>query len=170
MSSGRAFSAYTSLCRSLKYLLKISYFIQDYPKVAGIRFLRLFVLAGWKHVLCLKKYHKNERHLWLVSHVLTKLWQNVCPINMHILIYWYARCNCKLWKVPWFYRVFWVFSYIIDKHSLLYHHQTFTDCVFNQCTHFGLSTWQMWLQVMEGSLIQLRFLGILVNYSMFDML
>ena len=28
--------AYTILCRGLEYLLKIPYFIQDYPYVAGI--------------------------------------------------------------------------------------------------------------------------------------
>ena len=31
----------------------------------------------------------------------------------------------------------------------LYLHQIFTDCVFNQYTHFAMSIFQMWLQVME---------------------
>ena len=44
-----------------------------------------------------------------------------------ILTYWYARCICKLWNALWFYCVFWVLI----------------------C--------QMYLQVMEGSLILLRF-------------
>ena len=35
-----AFINYTSLCRSLKYLLKIPYFVQDYPNVPG--FSKLF--------------------------------------------------------------------------------------------------------------------------------
>ena len=45
--------------------------------------------------------------------------QNVCLLNSHILIYWYARCDCKLCDAHWFYCVFWVFSYIIDDHSCL---------------------------------------------------
>ena len=44
--------------------------------------------------------------------------------------------------------------------ELLYLHQTFTDYVSNQYTHFGLLTCQMWLQVMKCSLIWFRFLGI----------
>ena len=36
---------------------------------------------------------------------------------------------------------------------------TFTECVSNQWTYFDISTCQMWLQVMERSLILLRFLG-----------
>ena len=58
-------------------------------------------------------------HLCLVTHILTKLSQNVCLINTHIFMYWYARCTCKLWKVPWLYCVFEVFSYRIDNHSCL---------------------------------------------------
>ena len=66
-----------------------------------------------------KKYHKNERHLSLVTHSVTKLSQNMCLINTHILVYWHDRCDYKLWNAPWFYCVFWVFSYIIDEHSCL---------------------------------------------------
>ena len=67
-----------------------------------------------------RKYHKNERYLCLLGHIFTKLSHNVCLIYRHILIYWYGRCDCKLWKVYWFYCVFWIFSYIIDNHSCLY--------------------------------------------------
>ena len=42
---------------------------------------------------CLKKYHKNERHLCLVAYIFTKLSQNVCLINTNILMYWHFRCN-----------------------------------------------------------------------------
>ena len=45
--------------------------------------------------LCLKKYHKYERQLCLETHNFTKLLQNMCLINTHILVYRYARCNCK---------------------------------------------------------------------------
>ena len=44
-----------------------------------------------------------------------------------------------------------------------YLHQTFTECVSNQYTHFNVSTCQMWLQVIEHFLILLRFfLGIFI--------
>ena len=66
-----------------------------------------------------KKYHKNERHLCLITHFFTKLSQIVFLITMHILMYRYAIYNCKLWKAFWFYCVFRRFSYIIDGHSCL---------------------------------------------------
>ena len=49
--------------------------------------------------ICLKKYHKSEWHLYLVRHNFTKLSQNMCLIDTHILIYRYSRCDCKLWNV-----------------------------------------------------------------------
>ena len=109
-----------------------------------------------------EKISQNERHLCLVAHILTKLSQNVCLINIHTLVYQYTKCNCMLWKAFQFYYIFWVFSYIIDKHSCLkckYLHQTFTDCISDSNKHFGMSICQMWLQVMECFQIQLHFLG-----------
>ena len=50
--------------------------------------------------------HKHERHFRLVAHIFTKLSQNVCLINIHILIYLHARYDCKLWNALWFYYVF----------------------------------------------------------------
>ena len=47
--------------------------------------------------------------------------------------------------------------------------KTFTDCVSNLCTDFGVSICQMWLHVMKSSLIQLHILGIFVYYNMFQM-
>ena len=38
-----------------------------------------------------------------------------------------------------------------------YYHQIFTECGFNQCTYFDVLTCQMWLQVIERSLIMLSF-------------
>ena len=43
--------------------------------------------------LCMKKYHKNEQHLCLVTHSFTKLSQNMCLINM---VYQYANCRTPL--------------------------------------------------------------------------
>ena len=45
----------------------------------------------------------------------------------------------------------------------VYLHQTFTECVSYQYTNFDVSTCQMWLQVMERSLILLCFLGIFTH-------
>ena len=47
-----------------------------------------------------------------------------------------------------------------------YLHQTFTECMFNQYTHFDTSTCQMWLQVVECHLILLHFLGIFIHYCL----
>ena len=89
-------TVYTSLCRGLEYLLKISYFNQDYPNVAEFF---MFNTLCWGRSKTLpyvwKKYHKNEQNLSLVTHIFTKLSQNVCQNNMHILMYRYDRCNCK---------------------------------------------------------------------------
>ena len=59
-----------------------------------------------------------------------------------------------------------------------YFHQTFIECVPNQYTHFNVSTYQMWLQIVERLLIQyaikiLGTLGIFIYYYwpfMFELL
>ena len=82
-----ASTAYTNLCRRLKYLLKEPYIIQDYPiTCSDFWFSRLDVWADRKHFPMSKKYHKNEWHLRLVRHSLTKLSQNMYLINIHIRI------------------------------------------------------------------------------------
>ena len=43
----------------------------------------------------------------------TKLLRIVCLINTFILIWWYARCNWKLRKVPWFNCVLWNFQCLL---------------------------------------------------------
>ena len=95
----RASTAYTSFCRGLKYLLKVRYIILNYPNVARFLISEILCLGRAKILTYVwKKYHKTERHLSLVTHNFTKLSQNVCLISTYILIYRYARCNCKLWK------------------------------------------------------------------------
>ena len=98
----------------------------------------------------------NDICVWYITHSFTKLSLNVCIINTHILIYWYARCNCKLWKGIWFYCVFsffFVHNWRIFMSEVLYLQQTFIECVSNQYIHFNVSTCQIWLQVMEHHLI-----------------
>ena len=63
---------------------------------------------------------KNKWHyLCLVEHIIGKLSRNLYLINTNTLIHWKARFDCQLWKVLWFYYVFWVLLYIIDDYSCL---------------------------------------------------
>ena len=120
---------YINLCRGMKYLLKIPYFIQDYPNLAGFLISNTVFVTGCKHCpIFEEKYHKNERHFCLETHSFLKLSQNVCLINTLILMYPYDRYVCKLWSAFRFYCIFFGGIFIIiDEHSCLY--QTFTDCV-----------------------------------------
>ena len=63
---------------------------------------------------------KSELHLYLVTYIFTKLSQNVCLIDAHILTYCYATCNFRLWKDSSFYCIYLgIFIYIIDDRSCL---------------------------------------------------
>ena len=79
----------------------------------------------------------------LVTHIFTKYLQNVGLINTHILIYWHARCQCKLWNPLWFYYIFLsiFIHYYWPLSEFLYVHQTFL--------HTNISTCQMSQQVIE---------------------
>ena len=75
----------------------------------------------------------------------------------NILIYWQARCDCKLWNTLRFYCVFWVFSYIF------YHQSCLNCCISTKLSlvvyliDTDMSVYRMWLQVMKSLLIWLRF-------------
>ena len=45
------------------------------------------LFRGLEYSLSLKKYHKYQQHLFLVTHIFSKLSQNMCLIITHILIY-----------------------------------------------------------------------------------
>ena len=75
-----------------------------------------FIGQAGNTALCLKN---NITKMGLVVHNFTKHSQNVCLINIHILMYRHARYDCKLWNAFWFYNVFWALSYIINDHSCL---------------------------------------------------
>ena len=108
--------------------------------------------------------NKNERHFCLLTHFLTKLSQNVCLINMHIFLYWHARCDCKLYHVLWLYCVFFLLILahnqnhsclnfciivklsqticLIDTHNLVYQNARY-DCrlwkfLWINCVFFGI--------------------------------
>ena len=78
--------AYTSSCRGLKYLVKITYIIQDYANVARFLIFETLYLDESKTLPYVWiKYPQNERHLCLVTHSLTKHSQKVYLIDTHIL-------------------------------------------------------------------------------------
>ena len=146
--------AYPRLYRGLEYLLKVRYIILVVLKVTELLMFK-FVFSGRsaKMSYVWKVRHKNEWHLRLVAHIFSKVSQNICLINTHILIYWHARCQYKLWKALWFYCFFWVLSYIFDDHSCL------NCCISNKLSLIvypiftDMSKWQIWLEAMKHSLI-----------------
>ena len=109
-----ASTAYNSLYRGLKHLLKIPYFIKYYPNVAGFLIFKTFCLGRSKTLTyVMKKYHKNEWHLCFITQSFTKLLQNVRLINTRILIYRHARGDLKLWNALWFYSIFGYFHTLL---------------------------------------------------------
>ena len=67
---------------------------------------------------------------------------------------------CQMWlqvmERHWFNCVFlsiFIHNWRALMSEVLHLHQIFTDCLSDWYTHFGMATWQMWLQVMEGSLV-----------------
>ena len=78
----------------MKSLLKV-YIVLVVLNLAGFLIFET-VFLGSSTTLCLKKYHKSERHLRLMTHIFTKLSQNVCLVNTHILVYQHARCGREL--------------------------------------------------------------------------
>ena len=91
----------------MKYLLKVPFIIQNYANLVGFLIFETLCLGSSKTLPYVwKKYHKNQQRLCLVRHSFTKLSQNIYLTNTHILIYWYARCDCKLCNAPRFYCAF----------------------------------------------------------------
>ena len=101
-----------------------------------------------------KKYRKSEAHLCLVihSHSFTKLSKNGCLIHIHILVSQYIRSDCNLWNTLILLH-FWKFSYIFDVHSSPSFYRL---CVWLM-NKFGMSTYQMWPQVLLFNCISLGF-------------
>ena len=98
-------------------------------------FLIFLQLSATLHYVW-KIYYRNDRNFFF-----TKLLQNVCLIDIRIFMYHHARCDCKLWNALWFYYVF-VYFFIhfwqTFMSEVLYLHQNFTNCVFNQYTYFNV--------------------------------
>ena len=66
-----------------------------------------------------KKYHKNKRHLCLVTYIFIKLSQNVCLIDAYISCIFMPDVTAIYGTPLDFIAFFWVFSYIIDEYSCL---------------------------------------------------
>ena len=100
-------------------LRKKSSFILVYSSRKPIFLLFLQFILKWSDFLPLRLYLGRTKH-WPTSennitkmNGITKLSQNVCPINTHILMYRYAWCNCKLCKALWlsiFIHNWWTFT------------------------------------------------------------
>ena len=89
--------AYISLCWGLKHLLKIWRIILVYPNVA--RFLNFETLCSGRSktlTYVRKKYHNNERYLCFVTHIFTKLLQDVC---LSIRTFLCLKSRIKLLKI-----------------------------------------------------------------------
>ena len=105
-------------------LLKISYIILDDK-------FSIFLQAG-NTALCLKNITK-------ILHIFTKLSQNVCIINVHILIYRHASCGCKLWRAHCLYHIFFFFQIIVD-------HSWLKCCIF---TKLSQTLWLIYIHILN---------------------
>ena len=98
--------AYTSLYRGLEYLPKVRFIIvvdQLILYETKFWFCRPFFWVDRQYYpISEKQYNKNERHLRLRAHIFTKLSQNLCLIDIHILIYSIAifgHFHTLLWTI-----------------------------------------------------------------------
>ena len=79
-----ASTAYTNLCRGLKYLpkvrySKVKYIILNDPIVARFLIFETLCFGRAKTLTYIwKKYHKNEQHLSLVEHIPSSNFHRMC--------------------------------------------------------------------------------------------
>ena len=102
--------------------------------------------------------HLGPKSKWIIyNHISNQ--KNVCCIDI-------SDITASYGKSIDFIAFFHTLSTTIHVWIVVYP-QIFTACVSYWCTYFGMSTCQMWQQVMEGSLIRLRYLGIFIYYWKF---
>ena len=88
--------------------------------MAGFLIFQTFFGKLENIALCLKNILKKWTEFVFGNTYLHQTFtESLVNFCQYILMYWHARCDSKLWKALWLYCVFWVFSYIIDKHSCL---------------------------------------------------
>ena len=77
--------------------------------------------ALWGSISCWIYFYYllNIDYSCLKNRIFTTLSQNVCFIDIHILIHQHAICDCKLSNIPWLCWVFNEFSHIINNYSFL---------------------------------------------------
>ena len=125
----------TSLYVGLKYLLKVSYIILYYPKVARFFIFETLCLGSSKTLPYVwKKYHKNEWHLRLVTQIFTECVSNQYThfdISKYQMRQQVMVSTLILLRFLCYYIHYW-WPFMSE---LLYLQQTFTDCVSNEYTH-----------------------------------
>ena len=95
-------SSLPQLIGDLEHLLKVRYIILVMPNVPG--FLNSNTVFSWKHChMCENNITNMNSNFCLVRHIASPNFHRLCLVNTHILVYWYARCDWKLWKATWFY-------------------------------------------------------------------
>ena len=81
--------------------------------------------------------------------------------DLHLCLQNVNGCICKKHMIHFmglpvaFLVFFHINNWRLFMFKVLYLHHSFTDCVFNQYTHYVILIFQMWLQVMEGFLVKL---------------
>ena len=110
--------------------------------------------------MCEKHITKDDWHLRLVAHIVTKLSQNMCIIIAHILVYRHARCDFKLWHALWFYCVFWEFSYIINEHLCV------NCCIFTKFSQIVRVIKNIFwcVDMLDATTSYERFSGLFINF------
>ena len=114
--------------------------VQEVAKKDEQKVIKNFLIFLWKNVktfdfwdfdfwvkniaICLKKYHKNEPHLCLVTQSFAKLSHNVYLINAHNLL---PNVTATYGRFADFIAFFLAVSYIIYKHSWCLKHCIFTE-------------------------------------------
>ena len=101
----------------LSYITKKNHFLlfwfTSFSELMSLLFFRFFLKRSHRSPLSYTSLCKNTNNTTIIWDV---FW-NLCLINTLSLMYWNARCNCKLWHVPWLCCLFKEFWCIIDEHS-----------------------------------------------------
>ena len=92
--------AYICLCRGLEYILKFKFYSRLFQRL-------MFMLTSdsesatlpyiWKKSQKWTVFVLSASNFHIMCSMFIKISQNVCLINKHILMHWYARSDCKLW-------------------------------------------------------------------------
>ena len=126
-------AAYTSLCRSLKYLLKVSYIIQNYPSIVRFLNFKTLFLDRSKTLPYVWKNITEMNNICVWKDIASPKFHRICVLL--ILTFWYiymldvtASYGTSLEFIAFFLGIF-IHNWRSFMSDLLYLHQTFTSCV-----------------------------------------